>query len=501
VSHSTHKLKPEVRLYLPAGLNQNELSTILTGAPGNYSASKKVCLLYSYLISRGFNQEKATDFGANWTQVNSKVLRVIFGGSYNKWVNLLLKSKYLERLNEDPKTGKVSTRGFYRTPQNRDGGQSKQYRIPAWLLSNKGGLNFTISNQSLGKTELKKLHALRAPKRSYARDQYRQHIEKMMQELILVDTPDSRRAIANLQLQKALQGTPEQFLEVFNHGAMNEVLVDEFGWRVHSKITNTSKHLRPFLRFANDQLSALVEIDFATSQPSILASLTPDLIRQFAPDCAEAIPLLEALQNEPSFQKFQHYCLEEDIYAYLASRWNATYPEEPLTRTQAKNIFFRAAYSNYQYLGRLDVIKLNAKARSFAASGSLSAAMQEAASRNAKSLRAVRSYHLFKSEFVAVHDFFAALKQLEWSSFNPSKRGCHTNNCLLAQRIESGLIYECLVKAVMEAGISQVVTIHDSLLVREADEPRVRAIIECELASLGVRLRLGPSKLGQGEVV
>jgi len=83
---------------------------------------------------------------------------------------------------------------------------------------------------------------------------------------------------------------------------------------------------------------------------------------------------------------------------------------------------------------------------------------------------------------------------LEWN-FSPSfnkdgnpKR--YANNCLLAQRVESGLVFTVLVEALRLAGIERMVTIHDAILMRAQDEKGTRRIIQCEFERLTLKLRL-----------
>ena len=306
----------------------------------------------------------------------------------------------------------------------------------------------------------------------------------------MVNTPDCRAVIRGLWEQEAVQMQPEEFLEVFNHGALNEIIVDEFGQRVHSQLTRHSKKLRPFLRFADDLDAPLVEIDIVSSQPAILASITPALIERFAPECERAAPIFEALQHAFGFRKYQDICFYEDIYAYLARKWNEQYPKLPKTREDAKQIFLVAAYSDYSFLDGLNRKNLESKVRWREVRNPFSSNDKEVEDKAYKNLVSLLSYELFKTEFKALHEAFAALKQLDWSAFNPSRKGPYTNNCLLAQRIESGIVYGSWVPTLLGAGIKKLYTIHDAVVVREADEAHAREIIQGEIQKLGLKLKL-----------
>ena len=91
-----------------------------------------------------------------------------------------------------------------------------------------------------------------------------------------------------------------------------------------------------------------------------------------------------------------------------------------------------------------------------------------------------------KQEFETVHRLFTKIKALKWS-FNADS---YTNNCLLAQRIESNLVYTHIAKNLFEAGVNRFGTIHDAFLVKRKDEVKARRIIAATLRKLKITLQL-----------
>ncbi|MBC6605368.1 hypothetical protein H8B13_00910 [Hymenobacter sp. BT188] len=454
----------------------------MTGKPGTSKITTGVCYLYSYLIAGGFGVG-GNNFGADYRQVHSDVVRSFLGNSYTKCLDILLERGYLERLAVSEHTGEVKEKGAYTPPIYGMTGKSKQFRIPAALLGE--DKKYKIIQQRLGKADQNKFAAIENRVTAIT-ETYRLYVREQMKTMVLLDSPESRQAVDSLGLEGRVREPAENFLELFNYSPFNEVPIDLFGHRVHSRVVNLPRLLRPYLRFPDDD-SPLVEIDLVNSQPAILASITPALIKRFAPECKAAIPLFKAVQGDENYQRYQQLCFDKTIYETLQKSFNETYGEhlrKPLTRDDAKDVFYAGSFSDYEYLETETLAHLSGELHEVLQFDQDEQAIQKCEER----LHGLRCYLIFKKEFPAVHSLFRQLKALDWSAINRGEP--HSNNCLLAQRIESNLIYTVLVKSVLEAGISQVVTIHDALLVRRQDEKRARALVEQELRKLNLKLKL-----------
>jgi hypothetical protein len=180
-------------------------------------------------------------------------------------------------------------------------------------------------------------------------------------------------------------------------------------------------------------------------------------------------------------------CFDGGFYEYLQTEFNRTYGDQllkPLTRDDAKNIFYVGAFSDYGFLDCQQEATWEKK-RDDAIQWS---EPDEVLRQVEDTLHAVRSYQLLKQLFPSLVELFAQLKQLDWTSLGCKKE--HATNCLLVQRIESGLIFNVLVKALRADGIEYVVTLHDALFLREVDAGRARKIVKEELNKLGLKLKL-----------
>ncbi|OGX85077.1 hypothetical protein BEN47_15275 [Hymenobacter lapidarius] len=245
------------------------------------------------------------------------------------------------------------------------------------------------------------------------------------------------------------------------------------------------------MRFLDRFDCQLVEIDLVNSQPGLFAAITPAHIKRFAPECAAAIPFFQAVKEKEDYKLFQRLCFDGTIYEYLQQEYNRAYGAKLLkllTRDDAKNIFYVGAFSDYDFMDSQHEVVWEQKRDNALLYG----ASDERVSEVEDALHKVRSYQLLETLFPSLIHLFAQLKQLDWAALGAVK--AHSTNCLLVQRIESGLIFTVFVKALLAAGIEYVVTLHDAVFLREVDAPRARKIIEQEMRGLGLKLKLKEKK-------
>jgi hypothetical protein len=154
-----------------------------------------------------------------------------------------------------------------------------------------------------------------------------------------------------------------------------------------------------------------------------------------------------------------------------------------MTRSNGKEIYYRACFSNYAWFAKRSLAQIEATHKYMLKFGS-----DRARQRSATKVFTKRCILLFQARFQRVYDLFWDLKHLGWDV--EGQTAPHANNCLLAQRIESTLMYEYLVQAVRTAGVLDVVTIHDGLFIKATDEARVRKVVQKELDKLKLKLKL-----------
>ena len=469
---------------LPANLNLDALNVTLTGVPGLARTTRGVVLLYNYLLSHDTKPQEAV-FADDYTQVGRSVLQSFLDKEeYLETLCQLLDNDYLERLDHD-EDGQYYPEGYYAVADASANtpGRCKSFRVPAALLE--GADRYQVLEMVLTKTELNKIENVRKHRVQYA-EPYRDVIRENMNNIILVDTPASRRVLTKLYAANSVRVHAELYLDMWNHNLFHDTTVDSFGRRVHGPLTSAPRELRPFMRFRSDDQAPLVELDFVASQPSLLASITPKFIRKYAPECAAAIPFFQAIEGHENWELYKATCLDDreghSIYNFLARAFEQRF-KVAMTRDDGKNIYYRACFSRYHALDRLSIEDAET-----ALDWHLANSEEKARNKAASNLFTLRSYDVFKAEFPRVHRLFRDLKGIKW---NIEGQGApHANNCLLAQRIESGLMYTTLVKALLEAGITQVVTIHDALFIRQQDEAKARKLIQKELDRLKLNLKL-----------
>ncbi|MBF9239418.1 hypothetical protein I2I05_18645 [Hymenobacter sp. BT683] len=482
-STSTRNQKKSITLFLPANLNINALNVTLTGRPGVSALTKGVCYLYHYILKQSCNSHKEVEFEPSFVQVPCWVLRSLLGNSYVETIELLLHAGYLERLDVNP-DGEHIPGGYHRPPVCRDRA-AKRFRIPSVLRGEER--QYVRKEEKVGKAILNKFKALSAPKGLIPCDPEREHVRRMMQQIVLLDSLECREVVERLAAEQRISHPAALYFDLFNHSPFRLVVIDIFGGRAHSEVVNSPKPLRPSMRFRDRLDDQLVEIDLVNSQPALFASITPALINRFAPECAAAIPLFKAVKHKEDYQRYQRLCFDGGFYEYLQTEFNRAYEGKllkPLTRDDAKNIFYVAAFSNYCFLAHQHEATWEKKRDDAIQWGEPDEVLRQAED----TLHAVRSYQLLERLFPSLVELFAQLKQLDWTALGCEKK--HAANCLLVQRIESGLIFNVLVKALLAAGIEYVVTLHDALFLREVDAVKARKIVKEELNKLSLKLKL-----------
>lgn len=469
---------------LPANLNINDLNIALTGVPGLARATRGVVVFYNYLLSHDVHRQNG-EFAEDYVQVSRSLLQSFLGkGEYLRILQLLIDNDYLERLDYD-EDGQYYPEGYYETPDKNAGlpGRCKSFRVPALMLAGHGG--YQLLEMLPTKTEINKIANLKK-NRSQHDEPYRNIVRENMENIALVDTVESRRAITQLYADNSVRVDAERYLDMWNNNLFHDTSVDGFGYRVHGPLTSAPRELRPFMRFRNDLCTPLVEVDFVASQPSLLASITPKLIRKYAPECSAAISLFQAMKGDENWELYKSICLDtregHGIYEFLAQAYEKEFTV-PMTRDDGKNIYYRACFSKYRALDRLSLEGAETELDWQMVNG-----YETARKKAASNLFTLRSYHVFKSVFPRVHRLFRDLKGLKWSI--NGQGAPHANNCLLAQRIESGLVYTTLIKALLDEGINQVVTIHDAVFVSQHDEAKTRKTIMRQLERLKLSLQL-----------
>ena len=263
--------------------------------------------------------------------------------------------------------------------------------------------------------------------------------------------------------------------------------------------------------------SKWAELDIGASQPWFLSIITAALIKKFVPECADAIPTFEKYDQHHDMLRFRKLCAKpkHGIYEAFRDAYNKLYRAN-FTRQDAKRICFRAFYSNYEKHEKLTLdyckerVTLAYQAlgaaeenrdfvRSFGYRDQYNDAEQlvKAANKRVKLAESLLFSHrciaMFKAKFRGVYDLLAEIKKLKWDFERGTKTRYtkyYANPALLAQRIEASIVYTVVVKALVDAGITRVVTIHDSFCVREQDAAKAKKIIQRAFAQLNLKPNL-----------
>lgn len=504
--------------FLPPHLSINTLASVLTGVAGSSSLTHKACLLYT-LLCQDLIRLRLRREPAGYTQLHRDDLFTLFNNQYRQVVDLLLANDLLQVNEVDGLTGQMWQKEAYSKVE----GVARAYRIPAHLRApDKLFARVPIMPDKIIMNTLDRLnHVTRDP--TQIADFYRHAVRQNVSKLVLLDDTKTRSLVETRFERLGLPYSDymaEAIIARFNESAVLRAKICEFAGRLHPDKLREPKALRGQMRFEDCLDEPLVEIDLVSSQPWFLSIVTPQLIKRFAPECQDAIPFFKEVEGYADVVAFREKCgnaaPERGIYDHLAILWNKNYGEN-FTRDQAKAICYRAFFSDYAAKEQTTVAQRQ-KAVIFYQTRLVSAqrkhgiqvvlgtkeeqavavaALKKAELRFKKAeskLFTQKCYELFREEFPGMHKLFTNIKRLKWDFPRGQQPGeqvkYYANNALLAQRIESNVVFGVVVRALLEAGVSYCFTIHDAFVVRQRDEARARKIIKKAFASVGLKPNL-----------
>jgi len=250
----------------------------------------------------------------------------------------------------------------------------------------------------------------------------------------------------------------------FNSGILKFVTRDEYGYRIHSHVTNLSKKLRPFLHLkdCNDQL---VLVDVKCSQPYMLAALCryPELI-ELIPEFRPVASKLRQLSGSTNIRLFFEECRRGVFYDELMKITGLK--KKPLKELLFGHIFFASLFGHKN---------------------------NEDLARERRGAR-----HLFSSKFKDILQILDDLKRTKRSTLpfvydvtkTIGKNGrtygklyCTAN--LMTNRLETSLLLDRITRTCVNIGI-ETCTIHDAWILKEQDLKAFKAVFHAVFDKLGL---------------
>lgn len=451
---------PTVTLFYPNGVTISDLQHEVANDYNGKISDINFFLFFHLLSEPYFNIR--TDSPGEYLQIHSDVLRCIFRGNHKSVIKDLVNAEYIQH---NPAYSNAT-------------GLCKSYRIHPKRIDISAPFNYVIENADAH--FLRKLTTLRSSNLAIKRDtngvpiqrdaKY-QHVIEQNANLMLVPNADALQYITEQYTKKGNINPAQYYFDYFNNDPLKRVAIDGFGFRLHTVITNMPKVIRQCLRFISAPMVPVRELDIVNSLPFFLSSVTAELVSKFVPESISAVPVFCRYEEESNFLKFKSLCQSGEIYEYLIGNFEMEYYTLPDTvdkpkRKYAKQLTFSALFGDYE--------------------------LKDANSnRECKSLAATINrdfFNLYKREFPMVYELFREVKALPWD-FTLNKAGerkRYANNALLAQRLESGVMYGHIVTACIDNGYTEVVTIHDCLLVREDEAESIKSIADATFQALGL---------------
>ncbi|UXX80894.1 hypothetical protein N7E81_07245 [Reichenbachiella carrageenanivorans] len=296
-------------------------------------------------------------------------------------------------------------------------GKTKEYKIPSRLLNHtfkKGWIKYELTDAKSINAKSNFVNFLRRSKED---------------NIKLCET--SKNVLLESLKKLDLSFLPKgDFYDNFTGPGM-----DNFGKRIHSVLTNLNKKLRPLIKYS-DSNETLVEIDIRTSQIYFLANLSIDwMFKVLRPqDAVKFESTIQKLEKCEGFKLFRKDVLFSDVDIYC--RFGEEFEIE---RSDAKNLIFSILFSS-----------------PYGDKGS--------------------EFDCFEEAYPGLLDILNQIKTEKINSSTSNKR--HSNLTLILQRMESNLVLDQVVEEAANYDITDLLTIHDSWLVKASEADKFIAIAE-----------------------
>lgn len=296
-------------------------------------------------------------------------------------------------------------------------GKTKQYKVPIKLLNN-------TYQRGWIKYELKDAKSINAKKC------FINFLRKNKADSIRLSETSKRVIIDSLKKVDTSLLPKNNFYDNFTGPGM-----DKFGNRVHSILTNLKREFRPLIKFS-DSDESLVEIDIKMSQLYFLANLSTDwifkVLRPF--DAAKFEMAIQDLKANEGYRLFQKDILQDkkDIYQRYADEFD-------IDRQEAKEKIYAILFSSpYGQKGEI--------------------------------------FKSFERDYPGMIDELNKIKSIKINSSPSNKR--HSNLTLFLQRIESNIVLDQIIEQVAQNGITDILTVHDSWLIKSSLQKEFKQIAE-----------------------
>ena len=462
MKHNCLKSEP-VAVLIPNGIVNLEKAVSGTGLqPDRIRLILEQIRLARLMSMSTSNWKKNTQFSQGWTSLHSKILIKAGTDEYSKYMTWLIENKIIEVRKNANGTKSYSVNG-----------KSQQFRIAPEILKPINGKYFhreiitdykTIKSVFL----LKKYFGDKPIKKSslVLTDIHHQLIYMMSEvkfNMELFDkirhTPDFFQSFTSDKL--GMLDEYRELMEAINEGEIKFATVDRFGERLHTPYSNLWGTLRKFIYFKNSPNDSLVVLDFANSQPYFSSVCTSTkFIEEILPEFINCIPIITNANTTDDFSSFVRMCSDGTIYDF----WSTA---RGIKRENAKEeiiniIMFGKPKST------LAVIRKTRKI--FGAHfPSVLKMFDQIKTTNADDLPFIKTLYIDKqNNFTGRKDLYKNL------------------SCMM-QRAESRMVIGKIAPALIKAGLVPFITVHDSFIVLQQHEEKVRKVIQEEFEKLVVQ--------------
>ena len=470
--------------YVPASLpNLEDFSNITENALLDKIARDRIRLIFHLLYasrsqtSRNSKKRNTQKFIDGYVSISSALLKQLVTSEYSKYLNFMEEKGFIERY-RDSLTDKVIYSAY--------GHVCQFIRIhPKYLVD-------IVNDRHYRKEFITSKKVIKAIERQRIKVKERQEnanwnskVTQAHKKIIDCSTKIRFRSSCFADLNKKVNKSRSEFRKVLYRDYMllieqiNDGLYDhgfticDYGNRLHYFLTNMASFLRKHIYFLDNENKLLANIDIKNCQPYIFSAIlvNPNIIKTFAPEFNSLIPMLERFSKFVDVKAFHLDCHLGVIYDYFVDTiCNNMDNGKPIDKLRARNI------SKKKLIGFL---------------------YSNPNGQHGNDSNKNYSKKMFKAEFKRLYPnvFDAAcfiksnsIESIQSFYYKDVKAvGPKTNLPCLMQRIESRILLGIVAPRLIEAGIQDFVTIHDSFVVLSDDQVTASEIVINSFSSLGIR--------------
>ena len=294
--------------------------------------------------------------------------------------------------------------------------------------------------------------------RSSEEIQYRRTIIDNTKRITLLNNHSSRATLS--KRCKKLGITPTEYISNFNQNFFANNVCDNYGHRLHHKLTNINSGLIQHIRLEGESLKV---IDIVNSQPffsSILSSNLINALIRLYPEffyLKAIVPIIKKFEMNKDYQLYSQLCNNGNLYEAIMRGYKQQF-SKVINRKTAKETVFTCMFSDYK-------------------------------NHKYKKKSKKEEIKMFRKAFPSIYGMFNEFQKISLMQKvlvrNNNTEAIHKNVSLILQRVESKIMIDYIGRALSENNIF-FTTIHDAIITTPDNVEEVKRILTKKFQELEI---------------